>query len=175
MCTLMKKNTILINFCCSKTEKKVPRYPKVLTTLGICVLCIFEFLFWLYVSSNLVVSKGNLIFFFGSLHVMNVKYANFDKYLSVAVIAEKYLKFLDLLSFKSAKCCNFLVCLFVCSFGFLPQALIQNRIKLSSMTGVYALLAVGAVFAFVVLIAEIQWKRKHKMLRNIPRCVKNFK
>ena len=37
-------------FCCSKTEKKVPRYPKVLTTLGICVLCIFEFLFWLYVS-----------------------------------------------------------------------------------------------------------------------------
>ena len=106
---------------------------------------------------------------------MNVKYANFDKYLSVAVIAEKYFKFLDLLSFKSAKCCNFLVCLFVCSFGFLPQALIQNRIKLSSMTGVYALLAVGAVFAFVVLIAEIQWKRKHKMLRNIPRCVKNFK
>ena len=106
---------------------------------------------------------------------MNVKYANFDKYLSVAVIAKKYLKFLDLLSFKSAKCCNFLVCLFVCSFGFLPQALIQNRIKLSSMTGVYALLAVGAVFAFVVLIAEIQWKRKHKMLRNIPRCVKNFK
>ena len=106
---------------------------------------------------------------------MNVKYANFDKYLSVAIIAEKYLKFLDLLSLKSAKWRNFLVCLFVCSFGFLPQALIQNRIKLSSMTGVYALLAVGAVFAFVVLIAEIQWKRKHKMLRNIPRCVKNFK
>ena len=106
---------------------------------------------------------------------MKVKYANFGKYLSVAIIAEKYLKFLDLLSFKSAKWRNFLVCLFVCSFGFLPQALIQNRIKLSSMTGVYALLAVGAVFAFVVLIAEIQWKRKHKMLRNIPRCVKNFK
>lgn len=102
---------------------------------------------------------------------MNVKYANFGKYLNVAIIAEKYLKFLDLLSFKSAKWRNFLVCL----FGFLPQALIQNRIKLSSMTGVYALLAVGAVFAFVVLIAEIQWKRKHKMLRNIPRCVKNFK
>lgn len=103
---------------------------------------------------------------------MNVKYVNFKfyKYLSVAIVAEKYLKFLDLLSFKSAS-----VCLFVCSFDFLPQALIQNRIKLSSMTGVYALLAVGAVFAFLVLIAEIQWKRKHKMLRNIPRCVKNFK
>ena len=45
-----KEHKIPINFCYSKTEKKVPKYPKVLTTLGICVLCIFEFLFWLYVS-----------------------------------------------------------------------------------------------------------------------------
>ena len=39
---------------------------------------------------------------------------NSDKYLSVAIILEKYLKFLDLLSFKSAKWRKFLfVCLFV--------------------------------------------------------------
>ena len=45
---------------------------------------------------------------------MNVKYVNFKfyKYLSVAIVAEKYLKFLDLLSFKSASVCLF-VCLFV--------------------------------------------------------------
>ena len=114
------------------------------------------------------VSKGNPTFFFHfcGLHVMNIKYANFDKYLSVAIIVGKYLKFLHLLALNRQNGVRF------CLFGFLPQALIQNRIKLSSMTGVYALLAVGAVFAFLVLIAEIQWERKHKMLRNIPRCVK---
>ena len=31
-----------------KTEKKFLGVQKVLTTLPICVLCIFEFLFWLY-------------------------------------------------------------------------------------------------------------------------------
>ena len=58
---------------------------------------------------------------------MNVKYANFDKYLSVAIIAEKYLKFLDLLSFKSAKWRNFLVCLFVCLFVWFYSSSIDSE------------------------------------------------
>ena len=58
---------------------------------------------------------------------MNVKYANFDKYLSVAIIAEKYLKFLDLLSFKSAKWRNFLVCLFVCLFVWFSSSSIDSE------------------------------------------------
>ena len=52
---------------------------------------------------------------------MNVKYANFDKYLSIAIIAEKYLKVLDLLSFKSVKRRKFLFFLFVSLVFFLKQ------------------------------------------------------
>ena len=43
--------TIVIKFVVA-SKKNVPHYPRVLTTMAFCVLCISEFLFWLYKLRN---------------------------------------------------------------------------------------------------------------------------
>ena len=45
-------------------------------------------------------------------------------------------------------------------FIFFISALSRKRISVMSMLGVYLVLGVGMVVAFLVLIAEILWKRK---------------
>ena len=59
-------------------------------------------------------------------------------------------------------------CIFVIyeSFFFLHvfvQVLSTKQIDLTSMAGVYVVLGVGLVVAYLVLIAEIIWKRKQEM------------
>ena len=48
--------------------------------------------------------------------------------------------------------------------SFLPffLAFTRKRIDLKSMLGVYVVMSVGIVLAFVALIAEILWKRRAK-------------
>ena len=45
-------------------------------------------------------------------------------------------------------------------FAFIQLVLSQKRIDLMSMLGVYVVLGVGIVCAFLTLIAEIVWKRR---------------
>lgn len=49
--TLTKKYTIIIMFFVA-SRKKVARYPRVPAAMAFCVLCISEFLFWLYKLRN---------------------------------------------------------------------------------------------------------------------------
>lgn len=50
------------------------------------------------------------------------------------------------------------------SFFLFEKVLSRNRIGLMSMLGVYVVLGVGICVAFLVLIAEILWKRREKKL-----------
>ena len=48
-------------------------------------------------------------------------------------------------------------------YTFVFSALSRKRIDLMSMLGVYVVMGVGLVLAFLTLIAEIVWKRKEKL------------
>ena len=62
----------------------------------------------------------------------------------------------NILDFRYTK--NEMIFLFIYSL-----ALSRKRIGLMSMLGVYVVLGVGIVVAFLTLIAEILWKRKDKL------------